>query len=293
MIPKDILKKIKRMQITTAKKAAEMFAGEYHSVFKGRGLEFVEVREYLPGDEVRSIDWNVTARMGRPFIKKFIEERELTIMFLLDLSRSVFFGSTGCLKRELAAEICAVLAATALKNNDKVGIILFTDQIESYIPPRRGTRHVFKVIKEALYTQPKGTGTDIAKSFEYLNKVLKKSAIIFVVSDFYVKGFKKPLSVANKKHDVVAIQINDPRDFSIPDIGIVQMEDLESGKTYFLDTSNSKVRQKYKQMANAREEKRNKLFYSINMDRIILDTSKPYEDRLINFFNKRKMKRIR
>ncbi|MDD4957557.1 MAG: DUF58 domain-containing protein [Candidatus Omnitrophica bacterium] len=291
MIPAEILRKIRRIQITTAKKATDIFAGEYKSVFKGRGMEFVEVREYLPGDEIRSIDWNVTARMGRPFIKKFVEERELTIMLLLDVSGSNRFGSVNHLKRDLAAEVCAVLAASAIKNNDKVGLLVFTDRIERYLPPRKGTKHVFKIIREALYFKPQGIGTNISLSLEYLSRLTKKSTVTFLISDFQDKGLKKPLSIAGKKHDLVAVQIIDPRERELPDAGIIELKDPESGRAYYLDTSDINIREKYREQADEMERRRKKLFYSVNIDRIIVDTSKPYEAALVDFFTHRKQKR--
>ncbi len=291
MIPQEILRKIKRIQITTAKMATDLFAGEYKSVFKGRGLEFVEVREYLHGDEVRSIDWNVTARMGRPFIKKFVEERQLTIMFLLDLSRSTSFGSAGCLKRELAAEVCAVLAAAATKNNDRVGLLGFTDEVEIFIPPRKGTSHVFKVIREALYYEPRRKGTDIVNALRYLDRVITKSCVVFLISDFYVTGLKRPLAIAGKRHDLVAVHISDPRDTELPDAGIIALEGAEDSIPVLLDSSDEKVRARYRSDALKRMERRKKLFYSVGMDTMFLRTDEPYEIPMINFFARRKVKR--
>jgi len=291
MIPVNILKKIRRIQITTAKKATDLFAGEYKSIFKGRGMEFAEVREYLPGDEIRAIDWNVTARMRKPFIKKFIEERELTIMFLLDVSASSCFGTVNTLKRDLAAEVCAVLAASATKNNDKVGLIIFTDRIESFVPPRKGTSHVFKVIREALYHKPKGKGTDIKLALDYLNRMMKKSTITFLISDFYAEGIKKPLSVAGKRHDIVAVHITDPRDMEMPDVGVVKLDDSETGRGHLLDTSDPRVREEYRRKALKKAEERKKLFYSVNMDKVDISTAVPYEKSLIEFFQTRKMRR--
>ncbi len=293
MIPKEILHKIRRIQITTAKKATDVFAGEYHSVFKGRGLEFHEVREYIPGDAVRSIDWNVTARMGRPFIKKHIEERELTIMFLLDASRSNCFGTVNALKKDLAAEVCAVLAAAATKNNDKVGLIVFTDKVESFLPPRKGTSHVFKVIREVLYHQPEGRGTDIAMCLKYMDKVLKKRTVTFLISDFYDEDLEKPLSIASKRHDIVAVHVTDPRDTVMPDVGVVRLDDAETGKSCFLNTSNRLVREEYTERALRLSEERKKLFYSVGIDRVVIDTAEPYEAALIGFFERRKMRRNR
>lgn len=291
MIPAQILRKIKRIQITTARKATELFAGEYKSVFKGRGMEFEEVREYLPGDEIRSIDWNVTARAGKPFIKKMIEERELTIMLLLDASKSNCFGSVNTLKRDLAAEVCAVIAAAASKNNDKVGLMVFTDRVECFVPPRKGTKHVFKVIREALYFKPKGTGTDIPGCLKYLQRVTKKSTITFIISDFYADGLKMPLSIATKRHDVIAVHVTDPRDSELPDVGIVRLEDPETGESFVLDTSDVSLREGYAAQALKRDEARKKLFYSVKVDRVFVSTARPYEEALIKFFEMRKKKR--
>ncbi len=291
MIPPQVLRKIKRIQITTARKATELFAGEYKSVFKGRGMEFEEVREYMPGDEIRSIDWNVTARTGRPFIKKMVEERELTIMLLLDASKSNLFGTVNSLKRDLAAEVCAVLAAAAAKNNDKVGLMVFTDKVECFVPPRKGTKHVFKVIREALYFKPKGTGTDIAGCLRYLQRVTKKSTITFIISDFYAENLKKPLSIATKRHDIIAVHVADPRDTELPNVGIVRLRDPETGENFVLDTSNRSIRDSYREKALKKDEERKKLFYSVKVDRVLVNTAEPYEQALVNFFGMRKMRR--
>jgi len=291
MIPVEILKKIRRIQITTAKKATDIFAGEYKSVFKGRGLEFEEVREYMPGDEIRSIDWNVTARMGKPFIKKMVEERELTIMLLLDASRSNCFGTVNSLKRDLAAEVCAVLAAAATKNNDRVGLIVFTDEVECYVAPRKGTKHVFKVIREALSFEPKGTGTNIPSCLQFLNRVTNKSTVTFLISDFYAEKIKKPLSIASKRHDIIAVHISDPRDVVMPDVGVVKLDDSETGRSYLVDTSDSAVRAQYNEDALRNMEARKKLFYSVNIDRVLVNTAEPYEKALIKFFSTRKMRK--
>jgi uncharacterized protein (DUF58 family) len=291
MIPADVLKKIRRIQITTTKMATELFAGEYKSVFKGRGLEFAEVREYLPGDEIRSIDWNVTARMGHPFIKKFIEERQLTIILMVDLSRSTAFGTVNRVKRDLAAEVCAVLAAAATRNNDRVGLIGFTDKVEFFVPPRKGQSHVFKVIRQVLQHRPEGTGTDIPSALRYLDKVVTKSCIVFLVSDFYAKSLKKPLSIAVKKHDLVAIHISDPRDTSMPYSGMLELEGAEDGERILVDSSDRLVREKYLSDAAGRMARRKKLFYSVGIDAIFLRTDEPYEKSIIKFFAGRKMRR--
>ena len=278
------MRKIHRIQITTSRMVTDVFAGQYQSVFKGRGMEFYEVREYLPGDEIRSIDWNVTARMGHPYVKKFIEERELTVMLLLDASFSCHFGSVKQLKSQLAAELCSVLAFAAIQNNDKVGLIIFTDKIEKFIPPRKGLRHVLRVIREALYYKPEGKGTSISLALEYLNRITKRKTISFVISDFFDQGFRNLLSVSNKRHDIVAVTITDPREIQLPNVGIINLTDAETGESFVIDTSDSSIRSQYKQDALQRLETRKKLLRSINVDKIDVYTDEPYEKELIKFF---------
>ena len=287
MIPKEILKNIRRIQITTSRMVQDVFAGQYQSVFKGKGMEFDEVREYLPGDEIRSIDWNVTARMGHPYIKKFVEERELTVMLLLDMSPSCFFGTVKQLKAQLAAEICSVLAFSAIRNNDKVGFIVFTDKIEKFIPPRKGLRHVLRVIREALYFKPQGLGTDITLALEYLNRVTTRRTVSFLISDFYAPDFKKMLSISNKRHDLIAITITDPRESELPDIGIVKLDDPESGEAYFVDTSDKFIRSDYARKSEDRLKAREMLFRSSAVDTIALRTDIAYAKSLFNFFRQR------
>ena len=293
MIPVEILKKIRRIQITTGRLVTNVFAGEYKSVFKGRGLEFHEVREYIVGDEVRMIDWNVSARSGssKLYIKKYVEERELTVMLLLDASRSSYFGTAAALKKDIAAEICSVIAGSAIKNNDRVGLIIFTDRIEKFIPPRKGFRHVSRVIRDALYFKPTGRGTDIPHCLEYLDKVSTRSTISFIVSDFYTPDIKKSLAVANKRHDIVAINILDPRDISMPDIGIARMYDAETLKSRFIDTSDPAVREEYAKKASERIKSVKNTFYAVKIDSVDINTSIPYTDALVNFFKRRKQRK--
>lgn len=288
MLPRDVLRKIRRIEITTSKLVTDFLSGQYESVFKGRGIEFDEVREYQPGDEIRTIDWNVTARMGHPFVKKYVEERQLTVMILLDASSSSHFGTTKRFKKELAAEASAVLAFSAIKHNDRVGLIIFTDRIEKFIPPKKGRSHALRVVREALYFTPKGKGTDIGMALRYLDNVVKRRAITFVISDFFSADFKKPLSIANKKHDVVAITITDPREGSLPDAGIVELVDAESGKPYMVDTSSPKVRQNYAKKSRDLKDARAKLFGSVGVDHIDISTDKSYLDEFIKFFRVRK-----
>lgn len=288
MIPKEVLKKIRRIQITTSRMVTDLFAGQYHSVFKGRGMEFDEVREYVPGDDIQSIDWNVTARTGLPHIKKFVEERELTVMIILDASMSCKFGSVKQLKSQLAAELSSVLAFSAIQNNDKVGLIIFTDRIEKFIPPRKGLRHVLRVIREALYFKPEGKGTDISLALEYFSRVTKRRAITFMISDFFAKDFKKRLAVTNKKHDVIAVTITDPRELDMPDIGLIRLNDAESGYNRTIDTSDKSFRRGYRHSALERLTTRKELFRSAGIDNINIYTDSPYTKELIRFFRMRR-----
>ncbi len=288
MLPKEVIQKIRRIQITTSRLVTDFLSGQYESVFKGRGMEFDEVREYQPGDEIRSIDWNVTARMGRPFIKKYIEERQLTVMILLDASASSYFGTTRCLKSELAAEVSAVLAYAAVKHNDRVGLIIFTDKIEKFIPPRKGQQHVLRVIREAIYFKPKSKGTDIEGALKYLDSVTTRRAVTFIISDFFAKDFKRSLSVANKRHDCVAITITDPREMELPKAGIVELTDAETGSFFQVDTSSAKIRRIYSERANRKIEERSRTFGSIGVDHIDVRTDVPYLEELIKFFKMRK-----
>ena len=288
MLPKEIISKIRRIHITTSKLVTDFLSGQYESVFKGRGMEFDEVREYQPGDEIRSIDWNVTARMGHPFIKKYIEERQLTVMILLDASGSSYFGTAKRMKSELAAEISAVLAFAAIKNNDRVGLIIFTDRIEKFIAPRKGPQHVLRVIREALYFKPKGKGTDIAAALKYLDNVTTRRAVTFIISDFFASAFKKPLSIASKRHDCIAITITDPREVDLPDAGLIELADAETGKLYVVDTSSAAVRRAYASRARGMIDERSRMFASISVDHIDVRTDKPYIDALIKFFRMRR-----
>lgn len=288
MLPKEVLRKIRRIEITTSRLVTDFLSGQYESVFKGRGIEFDEVREYQPGDEIRAIDWNVTARMGHPYVKKYVEERQLTVMLLLDASSSSHFGTTKRFKKELAAEVSAVLAFAAIKNNDRVGLIIFTDRIEKFVPPRKGLHHVLRVVREALYFNPKGRGTDIAGALRHLNNIISRRAIAFVISDFFAEDFKKSLSIANKKHDVVAVTITDPRESELPNAGIVELVDAETGKRYMIDTSSAKIREMYGKKAREMREERAKAFGSVGVDHIDISTDRAYIDEFIKFFRMRK-----
>ncbi len=287
MIPKELVKKIRRIQIYTNRAVNDVLAGEYQSVFKGRGMEFEEVREYLPGDEIRTIDWNVTARLGHPYVKRFVEERELTAMLLVDLSPSGRFGSVNQLKNEVAAELCALLAFSAIKNNDKVGLIIFTDRIEKFIPPQKGTEHVLRVIRELLYFKPTAGRTDIGQALAYLGRVTSKRTVAFLVSDFLNTGFEKPLRVIGKRHDLIAVVITDPREISLPNVGIVELEDAETGETLLLDTRGETQRKEYEKYALGRTRELEKLLRSANVDRIHIRTDRSYVQPLVRFFRQR------
>jgi uncharacterized protein (DUF58 family) len=292
MLPKEIVHKIRRIQITTKRLVNESLAGEYHSVFKGRGMEFDEVREYQHGDDVRTIDWNVTSRAGKPFVKRYVEERELTVMLLIDMSASGAFGSTDKLKSEITAEISALLAFSAIKNNDRVGAILFTDCIEKFIPPRRGSTHVLRVIREVLFHKPEHAGTCIQKALEHLNLVVHKRSVVFLISDLLDQGFEQPLKVANRRHDIVIIQIMDPREKELPNVGILEIKDAETGEIVRLDTALPWVRDTFQKNWNRNQAKLSRLFDSHRMDHLTIETGKPYDVPLIRFFEER-ARRIR
>jgi uncharacterized protein (DUF58 family) len=292
MLPKEVVQKIRRIQITTNRLVNESLAGEYHSVFKGRGMEFDEVREYQHGDDIRTIDWNVTSRAGKPFVKRYVEERELTVMLLVDTSASHTFGSAGKLKSEIAAEISALLAFSAIKNNDRVGSILFTDRVEKFIPPRRGSKHVLRVIREVLFHTPQHRGTCIQKALEHLNLVVHKKSVVFLITDLLDQGFEQSLKVANRRHDIVIIQIVDPRERELPDIGILEIRDAETGEIVRVDTALSRIRDTFRENWDRNQIRLAKLFDSHRMDRLTVETGKSYDIPLIRFFEKR-AKRIR
>jgi len=284
MIPQEIVKKIRVIEITTKRVVNDILAGEYESVFKGRGMEFDEVREYMPGDDIRTIDWNVTARTGKPYVKRYVEERELTVIFLVDLSASGGFGSIEKLKNELAAEFCALLAFSAVKNNDKVGLILFTDKVEKYIPPKKGTTHVLRVIRELLNFRVTSSDTDIAGALDYLGKVLTKRAVVFLVSDFEAEDYEKAMKMISKKHDLIAVTIVDPREVELPDVGLIELEDAETGEVVLVDTSSPAVRERYNKLGQERIKRLKGLFASMGIDQIEIKTGTDYVHSLMQFF---------
>ena len=318
MIPREILKKIRQIELRTNRLVSETLAGQYHSVFKGQGMNFEEVREYQPGDEVRAIDWNVTARMNHPFVKKFVEERELTLMLLVDLSGSGLFGSAGQSKRELAAEIASVLAFSAIRNNDKVGLILFTDEIEKFMPPRKGRRHVLRVIREILFFEPKRRGTNLTQALDFLNRVASHRAIAVVLSDFLdeggaaglraarpyrgsssvaqpmmLQGCYTALRQANRRHDVVAVHIADRYELELPALGRLMLEDAETGKLVEVNTGVGRHRAAFKQRQEKAQAELARAFRSANIDAIQLLTGQPYAGELGRFFETREKRRLR
>jgi uncharacterized protein (DUF58 family) len=287
MITKELARKIRVLQITTRKVVNDVLAGEYGSVFRGRGMEFDEVREYMPGDEIRAIDWNVTARTGHPYVKRFVEERELTVIFLVDLSASGSFGSVHKLKNEIAAEFCALLAFSAVKNNDKVGLMVFTDQVEMFIPPKKGTKHVLRVIRELLNFKPRPASTDISGALDYLGRVTSKRSVVFLVSDFQAEDFEMKMRVMGKRHDLIAVTIIDPREVRFPDVGLLELEDAETGETVLIDTGSRAVRKRYERLGREQQERFKKLFSSMGVDQIEVMTDRDYVPKLVHFFKSR------
>lgn len=284
MISKDLAKKIRYIQIYTGKAVNHLLAGEYESIFKGRGMAFSEVREYQMGDDVRTIDWNVTARTGAPHVKLYVEERELTVLFWVDMSASGAFGSIQRTKNETAAEICALLAFSAIKNNDKVGLALFTDQVEKFIPPAKGATHVLRIIRELLSFSPKNPRTGIRSAIEYLGRVAGKRCVVFVISDFFDTGFEKPLRVMGKRHDLIAVSVIDPRELRMPDVGLIELEDSETGKRVVMDTGDRRVRQRYETLGEERRVRLRGLFRSMGVDHLEIENGRDYVKDLVKFF---------
>ncbi len=287
MIPREILKQVRRVEIATRGLVNEVFSGEYHSVFKGRGMNFAEVRAYQYGDDIRSIDWNVTARTGTPFVKVFDEERELTVMLVVDVSASGDFGSRSRMKGEVAVEICAVLAFSAITNNDKVGLIIFSDRIEKFVPPRKGRRHGLRVLRELLYFQPEGRGTDVAGALGYLARVVRRRAVVFVVSDFFDTGYQKALAVAGRRHDTIVIRMGDPRERELPAVGYIELEDAETGEQLTVNVSDPAFREAFDREVTETRTTLEREFRKTGIDVIEISTDRPYADRLMRFFRQR------
>jgi len=291
MIPKEIIQKVRRIEIRTRGLVNDLFGGEYHSVFKGRGMSFSEVRKYQPGDDISLIDWNVTARSNAPYIKIFEEERELTVYLIVDMSRSGNFGTLRRFKNEIAAEIAAVLGFSAIKNNDKVGLILFSDRIEKYVVPKKGKSHVLRVVRELLYCRPKGRGTSIQNALDFLLKVAKRRSVVFLISDYMDKGYWKSLKIANRKHDLIGIQLNDVAESDIPDLGLLKVHDPETNEQFWIDTSSKEERLLFKKEQEEKRIKFNKECDRIKFDLIQISTTSDYVDPLMNYF-KRREKRV-
>jgi len=292
-IPPEILASVKRIEIKTRRLVEEVFSGEYHSVFKGTGMEFREVREYVPGDDVRTIDWNVTARTGQPFVKLFEEERELTVMLVVDMSRSGWFGSGERTKVEVAAELCGVLAFCAIANKDKVGLLLFSDRVEKFIPPAKGKSHVLRCIRELLTYEPEGHGTDLNEPLRLLGSVLKRKATVFLVSDFWTGDFSTSLSVLGRRHDVVAVRIRDPRETSLPAVGLVRWVDAETGQEVLIDTSAKSTDRRLAARAGSHDRAMEKMWASRGVDLVDIDVTGSYVDPLRKFFLAREGRRAR
>jgi len=287
METKELLKKVRKIEIKTKGLSTQVFSGEYHSAFKGQGMAFAEVREYMPGDEIRTIDWNVTARFNHPYVKVFHEERELSVMLLVDISNSEMFGSDKVIKKEIIAEVCAVLAFSVTQNNDKIGLMLFTDEVELFIPPKKGKKHILRIIRELIEFKPNSNKTNIANALKHFNNVIKKRSVGFIISDFIDNDFEQALKIANRRHDIIALQIQDKRELEMPNIGIVKFEDKETGKTKWVNTSNKKTRTQYKANALRRDGELKDIFRRAGVDFAKIETHKPYTIPLMNLFKRR------
>lgn len=293
MLAKDLIKQIRRIQLRTSHIVSDALAGQYHSAFKGRGMEFEEVRPYQFGDEIRSIDWNVSARMGDPHVKVFREERELTVMLAVDLSGSQSFGTNGQLKRELLAEVAATLAFSAIRNNDKVGLLCFTEKVEKYLPPRKGLKHVLRIIRELLALEPTSTGTAIGPAIEELNRVLRKRAVVFVLSDFMDTNHERALRVAKRRHDLIPIVIGDRREETMPNVGLIEFTDAETGRRAIVDTGRRRVRDRFAANARRRREELTRMFHRMRVDPIVLATGESFVEPLTAYFKRRESRRSR
>jgi uncharacterized protein (DUF58 family) len=283
----SLLKKVRKIEIKSKGLSNHIFAGEYHTAFKGTGMAFSEVREYQSGDDIRSIDWNVTARYNTPFVKIFEEEREMTVMLLIDVSASGDFGTNKQYKKDLAIEIAAILAFSAIKNNDKVGVIFFSDRIEKFIIPKKGKSHILRIIREIVSLKPDSKGTDVSMALEYFNSVIKKRSICFLLSDFTSTPFSKPLKIASKKHDIVGVRIHDKRESEMPNIGLVPMQDMETDKLVYVDTSDKEIRLNYSKTRSQKIKELNKTFETSGVDLVQISTGEDYVKPLVNFFKRR------
>ncbi|HVG63192.1 MAG TPA: DUF58 domain-containing protein [Hyalangium sp.] len=287
MLPKDLIRRIRKLEIRTRKIVSDMLAGQYHSVFKGRGMAFSEVRQYQPGDEIRVIDWNVTARMNEAYVKVFTEERELTVMLVVDVSASKEFGSAERSKAEIAAEVAAQIAFSAIANNDRVGLILFSDRVEKVVPPRKGRSHVLRLISDILTFQPQGRGTDLSSGLTYLRQVAKRKAVTFLISDFLAQDYEKPLRLVGRKHDLVPVVISDPMEAQFPKLGLVEMEDPETGERFVVDTSDPRIRGRFARAMQAQRQERLRLFKKLELDHVELRAGDDHGKALAQFFRAR------
>lgn len=292
-IPPELLKKIRQIEIRSRRLVNDLFLGEYHAVFRGRGIEFSDVREYLPGDDIRSIDWNVTARLGSPFVKRFVEERELTVLMAVDVSASGLFGTIAQSKRELATELTGLIGFSAAHSDDKIGLVAFSSEIERFVSPSKGTRHVLRLLRELLTLRPKQSGTSIANALDYASHVLKRRSTIFLVSDFLDQGYDGILRVAAQRHDVIAVSVSDPRELELPDLGLIELEDAETGQRALIDSSSAETRRRYHDAAVAQREQRDRLLRSLSVDHIALSTDRSYVEPLIAFFRRRSHSSVR
>ncbi|MGC6428417.1 MAG: DUF58 domain-containing protein [Flavobacteriales bacterium] len=287
MSASELLKKVRKIELKTKGLSNHIFAGEYHTAFKGKGMTFSEVREYQPGDDIRTIDWNVTARFNNPYVKVFEEEREMTVMLVVDISGSENFGTQHKIKKELIVELSAVIAFSAIQNNDKIGVLFFSDKIEKFIPPKKGKSHILRIIRELISFEPTSQGTNIGEALRFFNNVTKKRSICFLISDFLDGNFELPLRIANKKHDVISVKIEDPREKELPNVGLIQFKDSETNSSKWVDTSNEEVRNDFKKNYAYNNNKTKQIFKSCGVDIIEISTDKDYIKPLINFFNKR------
>jgi uncharacterized protein (DUF58 family) len=287
MDTKELIRKVRKIEIKTKGLTSQIFSGEYHSAFKGKGMAFSEVREYAIGDEIRTIDWNVTARSNDPYVKVFEEERELTVMLLVDISNSTMFGTKNQLKRELITELCAVLAFSASANKDRIGVIMFSDKIEKYMPPKKGKSHILRIIRELINIKPTGNSTNIEEALKFFSKMVKKRSTAFLISDFRTSGYKDAIKIAGRRHDLIALKIADPAEYKLPNIGIAKFKDLESGQTKWVNTSLKYIRNKYEQKQLKFDEEVHDMFRRFNIDKAEITTEKDYIKPLMNLFKRR------
>ncbi len=292
MLPRDLVRQIRRLQIRSRRAVEDLLGGDYKSIFKGAGLAFEEVREYQPGDDIRTIDWNVTARMGHPFVKRFVEERELTVIIFVDCSRSLLFGTQDKQKRDITAEIAALLAFCAISNNDRVGLLSCSETVEQYVPPRKGAKHVLRLIRDVLFFEPRNSGTCLKAGLDYLNKVLRRRAIVFMISDFLDVGFDKALQRTGKRHDLIAVALSDPRETILPPVGLVELEDAETGRRVLIDTSDHDFQKAWQKRTAERQAALRQITRSANIDLIEVSTDGNHLDALTRFFRLRERRRV-